>query len=115
VQQFVRIQLLVLQAGTVTGQHLSASVCEDTAVGIAGWNCYSFIMLFSEAKFVRAKFLQFPVRTTNSVAFSPSGRRLSAKLVPTIAGREVSRGLRNGSLRPLLTDIYTGVATFSFR
>jgi hypothetical protein len=49
-------------------------------------------------------------KQTNSVAFSlqanftdlSCGRRLSAKLVPTFAGRVVLRGQRNGSLRPLI-------------
>jgi hypothetical protein len=31
------------------------------------------------------------------------GRRRSAKLVPTFAGRGVSRGQRNGSPRPLIS------------
>ena len=33
--------------------------------------------------------------------YRQSGRRRSAKLVPTFAGRGVSRGQRNGSPRPL--------------
>jgi hypothetical protein len=33
----------------------------------------------------------------------PRGRRLSVKLVPTIAGRGVSHGQNNGFLRPLIS------------
>ena len=41
-----------------------------------------------------------------------SGRRRSAKLVPTIADREVSRGQRNGSPRPLISVYRTWIATY---
>jgi hypothetical protein len=56
----------------------------------------------------------------NSVAFSPYANytdrataALSAKIVPTFAG--VSRGQRNGSLRPLISGFKTGAATFPFK
>ena len=39
-----------------------------------------------------------------------SGRRRSAKLVPTLADRGVSRGQRNGSPRPLISVYRTGIA-----
>jgi hypothetical protein len=35
--------------------------------------------------------------------YTDSGRRRSAKLVPTFADRRVSRGQRNGSPRPLIS------------
>ena len=41
-----------------------------------------------------------------------SGRRRSAKLVPTFAGRGVSRGQRNGSPRPLISVYRTWIATY---
>ena len=41
-----------------------------------------------------------------------SGRRRSAKLVPTFAHREVSRGQRNGSPRPLISVYRTWIATY---
>jgi hypothetical protein len=41
-----------------------------------------------------------------------SGRRRSAKLVPTFEGREVSRGQRNGSPRPLISVYRTWIATY---
>jgi len=40
-----------------------------------------------------------------------SGRRRSAKLVPTFADRGVSRGQRNGSPRPLIFVYRTWIAT----
>jgi hypothetical protein len=46
--------------------------------------------------------------------YQKSDRRLSAKLVPTFADREVSRGQRGGS--PTVFSIfYTGANTFSFK
>ena len=41
-----------------------------------------------------------------------SGRRRSAKLVPTFADRGVSRGQRNESPRPLISVYRTWIATF---
>ena len=41
-----------------------------------------------------------------------SGRRRSAKLVPTFADRGVSRGQRNGSPRPLISVYRTWIATY---
>ena len=41
-----------------------------------------------------------------------SGRRRSAKLVPTFADRGVSRGQRNGSPRPLMSVYRTWIATY---
>ena len=41
-----------------------------------------------------------------------SGRRRSAKLVPTFADRGVSRGQRNGSRRPLISVYRTWIATY---
>jgi len=41
-----------------------------------------------------------------------SGRRRSAKLVPTFADRGVSRGHRNGSPRPLISVYRTWIATY---
>ena len=41
-----------------------------------------------------------------------SGRRRSAKLVPTFADRGVSRGQRNGSPRPLISVYGTWIATY---
>jgi len=41
-----------------------------------------------------------------------SGRRRSAKLVPTFADRGVSRGKRNGSPRPLISVYRTWIATY---
>jgi hypothetical protein len=41
-----------------------------------------------------------------------SGRRRSAKLVPTFAYRGVSRGQRNGSPRPLISVYRTWIATY---
>ena len=41
-----------------------------------------------------------------------SGRRRSAKLVPTFADGGVSRGLRNGSPRPLISVYRTWIATY---
>ena len=57
----------------------------------------------------------------NSVAlvreelYQQSGRRRSAKLVPTFADRQVSRGQRNGSPWPLISVFWTGAATFLFK
>jgi hypothetical protein len=41
-----------------------------------------------------------------------SGRRRSAKLVPTFADRGVSRGQHNGSPRPLISVYRTWIATY---
>ena len=41
-----------------------------------------------------------------------SGRRRSAKLVPTFADRGVSRGQRNGSPGPLISVYRTWIATY---
>jgi len=41
-----------------------------------------------------------------------SGRRRSAKLVPTFADRGVSCGQRNGSPRPLISVYRTWIATY---
>jgi hypothetical protein len=41
-----------------------------------------------------------------------SGRRLSAKLVPTFADRGMSRGQRNGYPRPLISVYRTWIATY---
>ena len=41
-----------------------------------------------------------------------SGRRRSAKLVPTFADRGVSRGQRNGSPRPLISVYRTWIGTY---
>ena len=41
-----------------------------------------------------------------------SGRRRSAKLVPTFADRGVSRGQRNGYPRPLISVYRTWIATY---
>ena len=41
-----------------------------------------------------------------------SGRRRSAKLVPTFADRGVSRGQRDGSPRPLISVYWTWIATY---
>ena len=41
-----------------------------------------------------------------------SGRRRSAKLVPTFADRGTSRGQRNGSPRPLISVYRTWIATY---
>ena len=41
-----------------------------------------------------------------------SGRRRSAKLVPTFADRGVSHAQRNGPPRPLISVFWTGAATF---
>ena len=41
-----------------------------------------------------------------------SGRRWSAKLVPTFGDRGVSRGQRNGSPRPLISVYRTWIATY---
>ena len=41
-----------------------------------------------------------------------SGRRRSAKLVPTFADRGASRGQRNGSPRPLISVYRTWIATY---
>jgi hypothetical protein len=50
--------------------------------------------------------------------YRQSGRRRSAKLVPTFAGRGVSRGQRNGSPRPLssvgIVRSWTNATEFSF-
>ena len=43
-----------------------------------------------------------------------SGRRRSAKLVPTFADRGVSRGQRNGSQRPLISVYRTWIATYFY-
>jgi hypothetical protein len=42
-----------------------------------------------------------------------SDRRLSAKLVPTFVDREVSRGQHGGSIKAVITVIYTEAFTFS--
>ena len=47
-----------------------------------------------------------------SELYRQSGRRRSAKLVPTFADRGVSRGQCNGSPRSLISVFWTGVATF---
>jgi len=46
------------------------------------------------------------LQTQNSARelYRQSGRRRSAKLVPTFADRGVSRGQRNGSPQPLISD-----------
>ena len=49
-----------------------------------------------------------------SELYQQSGRRRSAKLVPTFAERGVSRGQRNGSPRPLISVFWTGAATFFY-
>ena len=43
------------------------------------------------------------VALVRSELYRQSGRRRSAKLVPTFADRGVSRGQRNGSPRPLIS------------
>ena len=45
-----------------------------------------------------------------SELYRQSGRRWSAKLVPTFADRGVSRGQRNGSPRPLISVFWTVAA-----
>ena len=47
-----------------------------------------------------------------SELYRQSGRRRSAKLVPTFADRGVSRGQSNGSPRPLISVFWTGSSTF---
>ena len=47
-----------------------------------------------------------------SELYRQSGRRRSAKLVPTFAARGESRGQRNESPRPLISFFWTGAATF---
>ena len=46
-----------------------------------------------------------------SELYRQSGRRRSAKLMPTSADRGVSRAQRNGSPRPLISVFWTGAAT----
>jgi hypothetical protein len=48
-----------------------------------------------------------------SELYRPSDRRFSAKLVPTFADRGVSRSQRGGSLTAVISDFWTGAATFS--
>ena len=50
-----------------------------------------------------------------SELYRQSGRRRSAKLVPTFADRGVSRGQRKGSPRPLISVFWTRAATFLFK
>jgi hypothetical protein len=51
-------------------------------------------------------FLHSRRENLKSYICQPSCSRLSAKLVPTPAGREMSRCQRNGSLRPLISVSY---------
>ena len=55
---------------------------------------------------------QTPWPQSASELYRQSGRRPSAKLVPTFTDRGVSRGQRNGSPRPLISVFCTGAATF---
>jgi hypothetical protein len=69
---------------------------------------------------IRSSILQAKTKI-NSEAWSaselyrPSGRRWSANLVPTFAGSGVWRGQREGSPQPLISDFWTGAATFQSR
>ena len=65
---------------------------------------------------VEYKFLYLLNKSSGATALQgfgrQSGRRRSAKLVPTFADRGVSCGQRNGSPRPLISVYRTWIATY---
>jgi hypothetical protein len=58
---------------------------------------------------------QTPWPESASELYRPSDRHLLPKLEPAIADRRVSRSLRGGSLKAVISAFYTGAATFYFR
>ena len=74
-------------------------------------------------KYIKNKINNLSINTSdnkiNPVALQgfgrQSGRRRSAKIVPTFADRGVSRGQRNGSPRPLISVYRTWITTILFK
>jgi hypothetical protein len=50
-----------------------------------------------------------------SEIYRPSGRRLPANLVPTLAVRGLSRGQRSVYPTAVISDFWTGASTFHFK
>ena len=79
-------------------------LCPPAAARNSMWKCY-------QLRYRRAIFF-FSGATALQGLGRQSGRRRSAKLVPTFADRGVSRGQYNGSPRPLISVYRTWIATY---
>ena len=72
----------------------------------------SFKSLFVGPNIFLCSLFSKDFKTGSFLLYRQSGRRRSAKLVPTFADRGVSRGQRNGSPRPFISVFWTGATTF---